>query len=580
MPDKLDPLETCLTAIYGNEKGEQTFKEISARLTAFQANHSLSTPSPLNQKDTVLITYGDQFQKPGQTHLKSLTLFCHKYLKDIISSVHILPFFPYSSDDGFSVIDYLEVDPALGKWEDIQSLAQSFRLMVDVVINHISSQSVWFQEFIKGTPKYQEYFITANPQTDLSAVVRPRTLPLLTPYDTVQGQKYLWTTFSADQIDLNFANPDVLLEMIDILLAYIAHGAQMIRLDAIAYLWKQPGTACIHLPQTHWIIQIMRSILDRIAPYVFLITETNVPHRENVSYFGDGYNEAQMVYNFTLPPLVLHSFHTGSARQLSTWASGLTLPSQKVTFFNFLASHDGIGVNPVRGILSETEINNLVERTLEHGGLVSYKSNSDGSQSPYELNINYFDALSNPYAPEPLSIQIDRFICAQAILLSMVGIPGIYVHSLLGSRSWLEGAHLTGRNRTINRQKFEVQAIESQLADCKSQHAQVFQRYAALLRARASQRAFHPHGAQVFLDTGNEAIFAVLRIPPEMTPPVICLHNVSDANRTAVIDFKNLELSTHAWFDLVASKTYPRSKIAKISLSPYQVVWLTPEKEP
>ena len=172
-------------------------------------------------------------------------------------------------------------------------------------------------------------------------------------------------------------------------------GAEFIRLDAIAYLWKEIGTACIHLPQTHAVVRIMHALLEQAAPQVRLITETNVPHTENMSYFGDGTNEAHLIYNFALPPLVLYTLQNGDAGPLSAWASGLTLPSQQVTFFNFLASHDGIGVTPLRGLLPESAIEELARRTLAQGGLVSYRSNPDGSQSPYELNINYFDALAD-----------------------------------------------------------------------------------------------------------------------------------------------------------------------------------------
>jgi sucrose phosphorylase len=315
-------------------------------------------------------------------------------LANVGGGIHILPFYPWTSDDGFSVTDYRKVDSNLGEWKDITSMQNNFRLMFDGVINHISAESEWFKGFLRDDPPYRDYFITVDGDPDLSQVVRPRALPLLTSFNTPSGEKRVWTTFSADQIDLNFKNPEVLFEILDIMLMYIERGATYIRLDAIAYLWKEIGTTCIHLPQTHHLIQLMRCVLDEVAPHVHLITETNVPHADNISYFGDGTNEAQLVYNFALPPLTLHTFHTGNAQVLSNWAKTLTLPSDKTTFFNFLASHDGVGLNPARGILSNEEIDALVNKTLAHGGLVSYKNNSDGSQSPYEMNVNYFDALS------------------------------------------------------------------------------------------------------------------------------------------------------------------------------------------
>lgn len=554
-------IQDQLTFLYGGN--------ISARL-AEQTQQLLNQYRPrikprndtLTERDSILITYGDQVQRANEKPLQTLKAFCDSYLSGVISGIHILPFYPWTSDDGFSVVDYRQIDQVLGSWDDVSSM-QNFRLMFDGVINHISSQSEWFQKFLKDDPHYKEYFITIEGEPDLSQVVRPRALPLLTTFKTPSGEKKVWTTFSADQIDLNFKNPEVLLEILEILLLYIERGATFIRLDAIAYLWKEIGTTCIHLPQTHAVIQFLRTAINEVTPHVQLITETNVPHSDNISYFGDGTNEAQLVYNFALPPLTLHTFHTGDARTLSAWAKTLTLPSDKTTFFNFLASHDGIGLNPARGILSNAEIDALVSKVIEHGGLISYKHNADGTQSPYEMNISYFDALSNPSllnaasSPpgtaagagfETLDLQVSRFIAAQAIMLSLVGVPGIYFHSLFGSRGWTEGVKQTGRNRTINREKLQFDALQSQLADENSLRSKVFSKYSELLKTRSTSPAFDPHGAQKILDL-HPSVFAVERTSPDGKARVLCLHNVNQETILFSVNEK------------------------QISLEPYQVLW-------
>jgi glucosylglycerate phosphorylase len=528
----------------------------------------------LSERDSILITYADQLSELNASPLQTLTRSCEQHLSGLVSSVHLLPFFPYSSDDGFSVIDYRAVNPAFGDWDDISALGRSFRLMFDMVINHASVQHEWFQSFLRDDPKYRDYFIVVDGKPNLSRVVRPRALPLLTEFDTPSGRRQIWTTFSADQVDLNFQNPDVLLEIIDTLLFYVAQGAQFIRLDAIAYLWKEIGTSCIHLPQTHRIIRLFRAVLDIVAPHVLLITETNVPHNDNISYFGSGTDEAQMVYNFALPPLTLHTFYTGNSRVLSQWASELELPSDRTTFFNFLASHDGIGVNPARGILSEDEIDAMIEQTVQHGGLVSYKNDPSGAQIPYELNINCFDAFSNQRAAEPLSMQVDRFMTAQAIMLALVGVPGIYFHSLFGSRSWHEGVDLTGRNRTINRQKFALATFEKELADESSLRCQVFHRYAQLLRARSSSSGFHPHGEQRVLDYG-EASFALLRLSPDASERVLCLHNISDQPQKVKIESKEIfGLFAGRLMDLITEQGMDDLLNDAVALRPYQTLWL------
>jgi sucrose phosphorylase len=581
MADPSPAILAHLTALYGEDVGRATFERLRALLNRY---HSLPSPAgrgsgnegKLSERDSILITYGDQVQSPGMPPLRVLADFCHKHLRGVVSGIHLLPFCPWTTDDGFSVKDYRAVDPALGGWADVAHIGQNFQLMFDGVINHVSSQSAWFQAFLRDEPKFRNHFIVVDGSPDLSQVVRPRALPLLTKFKTPSGEKAVWTTFSEDQIDLNFANPDVLLEIIDILLFYVSHGAQFIRLDAIAYLWKEIGTSCIHLPPTHRIIQLIRAVLDGVAPHVTLITETNVPHADNISYFGDGRNEAQLVYNFALPPLTLHTFHTGNARALSEWASTLTLPSDRVTFFNFLASHDGIGLNPARGILPRSDIDVLVRQVLDHGGLVSYKHNPDGASSPYELNINYFDALSDPNGGDPIETRVDRFIAAQAIMLSLVGVPGIYFHSLFGSRGWRAGVRQTGRNRTINRQKLVRDELERELADARSLRSQVFSRYTQLLKARASTPAFHPYGQQRILYCG-EAVFALLRLAPHSSDRVLCLQNVSGQLQSTRVDLEDVFglAPKGGWaIDLLTGQRFK----SPLGLRPYQTLWLVRPK--
>jgi len=540
-------IQDQLTFLYGGNISARLLERTQQLLNQYRTRIKPQF-NGLSERDSILITYGDQVQHANEMPLQTLKTFCDSYLPGIVNGIHILPFYPWTSDDGFSVVDYRQIDPTLGSWDDVSSM-QNFRLMFDGVINHISAKSDWFQKFLQDDPHHKNYFITIEGEPDLSQVVRPRALPLLTTFKTPSGEKKVWTTFSADQIDLNFKNPDVLLEILDILLLYAERGATFIRLDAIAYLWKEIGTTCIHLPQTHAIIQFLRAAINEVAPHVQLITETNVPHSDNISYFGDGTNEAQLVYNFALPPLTLHTFHTGDARILSDWARTLTLPSNKTTFFNFLASHDGIGLNPARGILSNADIDALVEKTLSHSGLISYKHNADGTQSPYEMNINYFDALSSPSGNEPIELQVKRFIAAQAIMLSIIGVPGIYVHSLFGSRGWTEGVKQTGRNRTINREKLQFDELQKGLADETSLRSKVFSRYSQLLKTRSSSPAFDPHGTQVIHDL-HPAVFAVERISPDGQSRMLCMHNVG---------LKTVSFSVNE---------------KQISLEPYQVLWL------
>jgi glycosidase len=564
-------IKTHLSQLYSDEQCTTVFTRLENILEEHLriAGEKPPPANPLSERDAILITYGDMVSQTGKKPLITLFKLLSNQLKGIVSGVHILPFFPYSSDDGFSVTDYRSVDSDLGDWPEITKIADSFRLMIDAVINHVSTQSDWFQKFLSGESVYRDYFIRLDPNTNLDDVVRPRDLPLLTPVKTSQGEQYVWTTFSADQIDLNFSNPDVLLEILDLLLFYVRQGAQIIRLDAIAFLWKQAGTSCIHLPQTHHVVKLIHSVLDAVAPWVYVITETNVPHTDNISYFGDGSDEAHMVYQFALPPLVLHTLLSGDASRLSDWAAGIRLPSKQVTFFNFLASHDGIGLRPVQGILAADEIEALIQQTKANGGGISYRQVNENEHQPYELNINYYDALIEQTANQPGSDrQVARFMVSQAIMLSLIGVPGIYFHSMFGSRNHLQGVEKTGKLRSINREKLKLAQLEDQLADHTSIRARVFHEYERLLHVRRRFPAFHPHGKQRVLEV-DPSIFALIRSAPNSQSIMLCLHEVSGEPFCATINLPEYALPQAE--DVLSGDII---SLDNCPLDPYQVRWI------
>ncbi|HWN94623.1 MAG TPA: sugar phosphorylase [Methylomirabilota bacterium] len=568
-----------LAALYGEDRAAALAPRLRQLLEKYPAlkpaERAGGEALPLTQRDALLITYGDQVREDGVPPLQTLTAFCEQHLRGTVSGVHILPFYPFTSDDGFSVTDFFAVDSALGTWQDVRRLASSFDLMFDAVFNHMSAESEWFQKFLADDPVYRDFFVSVEGEPDLSQVIRPRALPLLTQFQGVSGAKNVWTTFSADQVDVNIQNPEVLLALMDALLFYVSQGAKFVRLDAIAFLWKEIGTTCLHLPQTHRVIQLMRAVLEEAAPGVMLITETNVPHLDNISYFGDGTNEAHLVYNFALPPLVLHSLATGNAEKLTRWAQSLKLPSDRVTFFNFLASHDGIGVNPARGILREEEIDALVARTLAHGGFISYKNMPDGSKVPYEMNIVYFDALNNPAADESVEVQVNRFVVSQAIMLSLAGVPGIYFHSLFGSRNDRQSALDSEINRRINRQKFTRAELETELSDDQSLRSRVLQHYKTLLSARQNNAAFSPLAGQEIL-SGDGRVFAVLRGAADSDEWALCLHNVSNEPVTLEIE-PGHQGAPENWIELLSESQRGTSDQGKVlvALSAYEVNWFS-----
>lgn len=517
----------------------------------------------LTENDSILITYGDSLTDPKAPGLRVLGNFLDKYVGDGVSCIHILPMFPFSSDDGFSIVDYEKIRLELGSWDDVKRISEHYDLMIDAVINHVSTRSVWFQKFLRCEKPYSKYFITADPGVDYSSVIRPRPSPLLTPFRTKEGVKYVWTTFSADQVDLNYRNPDVLVDMLGVLMFYAAHGARYLRLDAVGFVWKEPGTSCMHLKETHEIVRLIRTVLEIYAPDVIILTETNVPQPENVSYFGNGFDEAHLVYQFPLPPLVMFSILKGSAAKLTRWAKGIKPVSPETTYFNFLSSHDGIGIRPAEGILSSDERAFLAEAAMRNGGSVSYKDNGDGTRSVYELNINYQDALASPEVSD--GVRIRRFLAAETILLTLQGVPGIYVHSLLGSRNDYYDRAVSGIPRKINRESLDAGALEEALGS-DTNRKRIFTELIRRLRIRRGHTAFSPAADQEILSV-DDRVFAVKRTNRSRGEIIFALINVS-GEKVA------LNLEQTAGTDLLSGK----SVCGGIVLEAYGAVWIAEEQ--
>lgn len=554
-------IKKLINHIYGESFSEAHFKVLLTKLEQAAVDITEKRKSGWDEKDVVLITYADQFSAKGEKALPVFTRFYNEWLARTFSLVHLLPFYPWSSDDGFSVIDYHNVAPETGTWQDVADLKQSASLMFDFVCNHMSAKSEWFANYLAQKPGYEDFFIAVDPETDLSAVTRPRALPLLTPFTLHDGSvRHLWTTFSDDQIDLNFASPQVLIAMVDVLLHYLAEGARYIRLDAVGFMWKIPGTSCIHLEQTHCLIQLFRAITEAVAPGTVIITETNVPHKDNISYFGDGENEAQMVYQFSLPPLVLHAVHRQDVNALCQWAGSLALPSTKTTWFNFLASHDGIGLNPLRGILPESEILALVEKLQQEGALVNWKNNPDGTRSPYEINVTYLDALSAQNSSD--DERIARFILAHAVLLSFPGVPAVYIQSILGSRNDYEGVERLGYNRAINRKKYTAGQVDLELNNKNSIRHKIYSRLSEFIAIRRGESAFHPD-AQAFFESLDEQILKIVRVA-ENGERITALFNFSNNVHTVYGD-------TLTGMELLSGQAVSGKEL---TLNPWQVMWI------
>jgi sucrose phosphorylase len=523
-----------------------------------------------DQTDVMLITYGDSIEKAGEKPLHTLHSFLKEYCADAINSVHILPFFPYSSDDGFSVIDYSSVNEALGDWDDIQAITQDYRVMSDVVINHCSARSAWFGNFIKGEGPGSDFFYTATLDDDVSNVVRPRTSDLLRLTETANGEKLVWCTFSHDQVDFDFRNPAVLDAFVSIIRQYLDSGIRIFRLDAVAFLWKKMGTSCINLEQTHEVVRLLRTLIEHAVNDAVIITETNIPNRQNLTYFGNA-NEAHGIYNFSLPPLLVNTLVTGSCKHLKSWLGSMPPAQNGTFFFNFIASHDGIGLRPAEGLLQDNELTDLVNTMQNFGGRISWRTTEDGKQKAYEINIALYDALQGTVKGAD-KWGLDRFICAHSIMFALEGIPGIYIHSLLGTGNDYEKVKNTSHNRSINRRKWDYAELQEQLASHYSQHNKVHDRMIKLLQIRKLQPAFHPSATQFTLQLG-EQIFGFWRQSIDRRQSIFCIFNVTDEPQNLRLSDINL-IGTDTWFDLISGQIISIDDL-EYQLLPYQSMWIS-----
>ncbi len=561
-----------LAKVYPDADAKELSKRAMDVMRLNRADLQLVNPaSRWDQKDVMLITYGDSIRKENEASLVTLRRFLQNHLGGAVSGVHVLPFSPYSSDDGFSVIDYYALREELGNWGDIQRLAQDYKVMGDLVMNHCSVESEWFQQFLKGEEPGKDYFYAADPDADWSQVVRPRSSPLLTKVKTKDGEKHVWCTFSADQVDLNFACPEVVIECLRIIRYYLDQGVKWFRLDAVGFLWKEAGTTCMHLPETHEIVRLLRLFIEHASPDTVVVTETNVPNHENISYFGND-NEAHLIYNFSLPPLLLNSLLTGDSIHLRNWM--VTMPPAKYgrAYLNFIASHDGIGLRPTEGLLTDDERERLMETMREYGGEISMRTTADGGEKPYEINIALFDALQGTIDGKPDEYHIDRFLCAHTIVLALEGIPAFYIHSFLATQNDHESREETGRARSINRHRWDEGELNKQLSDSSSTHSRVLTGMQERIQIRQRQPAFHPNATQYTLQL-EDSLFGVWRQDHRRNQSIFAVSNVT--NEVQTLDLRALNLiDSQNWYELLTDSVIDDCR-GKFELQPYQSAWVT-----
>ena len=577
LDSELDELRLSLREIYP-EHSEQEINSVWSQLLQildpFRVNQDTDESeieSIWDSSSVVLITYPDSIYRKDESTLKTLTEFVKNRLGGLSSVIHVLPFLPSTSDGGFAVSNHEKIDDTFGNWNDLKDLSSKHKIMADLVLNHVSSSHPWVHQFIKSEDPGPSYIVSPSETNVWENVIRPRNTSLFTNINTKQGFKSVWTTFGPDQIDVDWRNPHVFLEFLKLLVRYITNGADWIRLDAIAFIWKEPHTTCLHLDPVHSIVKLLNKCLKIIKPSAVLITETNVPEKENLSYLIEG-NEANLAYNFTLPPLLLEAIYTGKTDLLKSWLSTWKELPRHTSLLNFTSSHDGIGLRALEGIMDDQRIHNLLVESEKRGGLVSHRRLSNGDDQPYELNISWWSAMSNEGSDNTV-FQFERFLLSQLFTLSIKGVPAFYLPSVLASPNDIDSFRKTGQRRDLNREKFEANQLLDVLKNFDSPASKNISYLTHIVKVRSRLKAFHPEASMKCISTNIANCIILQRGLDEDSVYVICNMSSDFLSISPLNQINSLELTSEKRLLDNISGSYFNTDTFK--LNPYQVVWLT-----
>ena len=575
---KLDRLKLnkLLKTIYSNNTTEE-INFISNQLLQILDNFSeksayeeISNKERWDESHSVLITYADSIYKNGEPTLITLGDLLSKHFGSLSKVVHILPFLKSTSDGGFAVSSYDSLEEKFGCWDDLKSISKNHVLMADLVLNHVSSSHPWVQQFIKSQEPGISNVFSPEQNLDWSNVVRPRSSSLFSQINTEDGPKQVWTTFGPDQIDLNWHNPKMTLEFLNLIISYLANGIKWLRLDAVGFIWKESGTTCLHLPKAHSIVKILRILLNDLLNDGVLITETNVPQKENLSYLIPE-DEAHMAYNFPLPPLLLEAIITSKADILNSWIFDWPRLPDDTTLFNFTASHDGVGLRALEGLMNEQRIKDLLINCEKRGGLVSHRRLSNGVDKPYELNISWWSAMEDS-SRDFNRFQFERFILTQLLVMALKGVPAFYLPALLASENDIKSFSTTGQRRDLNREKFKSDNLLSVFNNPESNANKNLKYLCNAMDVRSELKQFHPCSEMKCLSKGRSDIVVIKRGKgPES---VFAIHNMTENKINYQLNDNDLTEKIDNDFNMRDFLTSTKYNCKNISLDPFQVVWL------
>jgi sucrose phosphorylase len=427
----------------------------------------------------MLITYADSMG----CNLKELHTVLNQHYREAVGGVHILPFFPSSADRGFAPMCYDRVDPAFGDFSDVEAIGQDYYLMFDFMVNHISSESEYFQDFLqkKDESEYKDFFIRykdfwkdgepTQEQVDLIYKRKPRAPYIEAEFADGSVEK-VWCTFCEQQIDLDITKEKTRQFIRKTLQDMCRHGAAVIRLDAFAYAVKKAGTNCFFVEPDIW--KLLREIESTVRTEgAEILPEIHEHYTIPMKIADEGF----WIYDFALPALTLHALYNHTGEYLKRWMEMCPMKQ-----FTTLDTHDGIGIVDVKDLLPDEEIEKVKEQMYAKGANVKaiYSSAAYNNLDIYQVNTTYYSALGD---------NDDAYLLARAIQFFAPGIPQVYYVGMLAGRNDLKLMNRTRNGRDINRHYYTAEEVAAE------QERPVVQKLKELMILRNTHPAFSIDGS-------------------------------------------------------------------------------------
>lgn len=566
-------LRTLLSGLYEADSSGD-LQSLSSQLLQFTQQHSGvrqngESRSLWNGSDAVLITYADTVHDDVRPGLQCLRRLVNRHLESFASVIHVLPFLKSTSDGGFAVASYQQLEQRHGDWSDLANLAEGRRLMADLVLNHVSASHPWVHQFLNNEEPGRSCVLEAAPDPCWSDVVRPRSSALFTQLAGANGKRRVWTTFGPDQVDLNWRSPQVLIGFAELLMRLCRHGVRWIRLDAVGFVWKEPHTTCIHRPEAHQLVEVLRFLLNETFDDGVVVTETNVPEQENLSYLING-REAHLAYNFPLPPLLLEATISGRADLLNAWLSHWPALPQDTGLLNFTACHDGIGLRPLEGLMPKIRLLKLLISCEQRGGLISHRRLSDGDDVPYEINISWWSAMADA-GIDPSHFQLNRFLLTQLLVLALPGIPAFYLPALLATPNDVSRFRCSGQRRDLNRPQFKAETLERRFNDPESDVSRVVQALRHAMGIRSSLKPLQPDAEMRVISRHRSDLVVLQR--SKSGESLFAIYNMTSSRLNLALSTLVKDPDRSHWYDCLADQGLPEGQ-RQLQLEPYAVHWL------